>query len=799
MKRQLGPAICVVTAIVLLAWGWQPLAAQSQPGQALAAPSLVGSAQQLQEPAAMFVENVGQFDSATRFKTFGGKATLFVGADGLWFDLKERRTAAGSDGPSQQVPQRGVNLHLTFPGSNPQPQIEPFDRLSTRVSYFLGNDPGQWHTDVPVWQGLRLKDLYPGVDLEVSDSLRLVASSAESLGAVRMHVAGASGLRVEGGKLKISTAVDEYTLALPQVEGAVPPGGQVPAVEGDEVLMPFATASQAAADVYLPQSVGALDDPADLLISTFLGENNEDQAFGVALDGSGSVYVTGDTLSSSPPFPTTPGAYDPTYNGGDHDVFVAKFDANLSPPQYATFIGGSSLDGYGAPDELVQIKVDSSGNAYIAGFTYSADFPTAGPTPGSSPFDDTFAGPVCLGDHCEDGFLVKLGPNGDQLLYGTFIGGDDIDAMHGLALGPGGTVYIAGSTYSTKFPTTPNAYQTALKDGATRLDSHDAVLVRINPAGNGPADLVYGTYLGGTAWDHSTNVAVDASGVAYLIGETASDDFPTTAGAYDGSYAGNQDGFLAIINPAGGEDLDLLYATYLGGDQLEKRVAGIALEAGPTVYVAGQTRSDNFPTTANGYDRVFGGGVCDLAGTICDDAFLLRLNPAGNNEADPLYSTYLGDTDSDVAPWALATDGSGVAYLGGHTASVHFPTTAGAYDISHNGDLDGFLAKIDTNRSGTESLRYSSFIGGSGDDRIWGLTLAGPDVVYVVGDTISPDYPTTEGAYDTGWNGDWDAVIFKMSLDNSTPTSTPTPTAMATPGGAPSLEKQVHLPLIIKN
>ena len=253
-----------------------------------------------------------------------------------------------------------------------------------------------------------------------------------------------------------------------------------------------------------------------LVYSTYLGGTSYDYGYGIAVDGAGNAYVTGYTASSD--FPTTPGAFQTTYAGGNGDAFVTKLNPKGTALVYSTYLGGSDSDGgYG-------IAVDSAGNAYVTGYTASTDFPT---TPGA--FQTTFGGNG-------DAFVTKLNPTGTALVYSTYLGGTRGDLGLGIAVDSAGNAYVTGYTASSDFPTTPGAFQT------TYGGNQDAFVTKLNPKGTA---LVYSTYLGGTSGDFGLGIAVDSAGNAYVTGGTEFTDFPTTAGAYQTTYGGTYDAFVA--------------------------------------------------------------------------------------------------------------------------------------------------------------------------------------------------------------------------------------------------------------
>ena len=400
--------------------------------------------------------------------------------------------------------------------------------------------------------------------------------------------------------------------------------------------------------------------------------------------------------------------------------FTAPREDNIGDLLYSTFLGGNNAD-YGNG-----IAVDSSGAAYIAGRTESTNFPT---TPGAL---DTAYNSI-------DGFVLKVAPGGGALVYATFLGGSVTDEATGIAIDGNGAAYVTGYTFSTDFPTTSGAYDTSYNG------SRDAFAVKLSPQGS---TLSYGTYLGGSGmWDQGMGVALDDTGSAYIYGFTYSSDFPTTAGAYDTSYNGQDDAFLAKLAPDGS---GLEFSTFLGGSGSETG-GSITVDGSGAAYFAGSTSSSNFPTTPGAFDTSHNGGL---------DAYVGKLTPAGNVLA---YSTYLGGSVDDQ-PGVIAVDHSGAVYLTGSTDSSGFPTTPGAFDITHNGSRDAFVSKI---APGGSLLAYSTFLGGSGTDTGRGLAVDDNGVAYVVGGTGSAGFPITPDGYDTSHNGDNDVFMLKVASDGS--------------------------------
>jgi hypothetical protein len=319
-----------------------------------------------------------------------------------------------------------------------------------------------------------------------------------------------------------------------------------------------------------------------------------------------------------------------------------------------------------------------------------------------------------------------------SLAYSTFLGGSSGDDVRGIAVDSAGAAYVTGATLSTDFPTTAGAFDTS----ANGID--DAFVTKLEPDGSGPS---YSTFLGGSSVDVGSRIAVDSAGAAYVTGLTLSTDFPTTAGAFDTSASGNEDAFITKLNPAGS---GLSYSSFLGGSGQDFGNS-VAVDSAGAAYVIGGTVSTDFPTTAGAFETSFNGAF---------DAFVTKLDPAGSGLA---YSTYLGGSSVDNG-FGIAVDSAGAAYVTGETFT-DFPTTAGAFDTSANGIDDAFVTKLDPAGSG---LAYSTYLGGSNNDQGLGITVDSAGAAYVTGLTLSTDFPTTAGAFDTSAN-DLDAFVTKLN------------------------------------
>jgi uncharacterized protein (TIGR03437 family) len=394
---------------------------------------------------------------------------------------------------------------------------------------------------------------------------------------------------------------------------------------------------------------------------------------------------------------------------------------------YATYFGTASADG------AARVVADASGNAYIVGATDSPGFPI---TPGSTysvSVDGGLQGDVTV---------AKLSADGKQMIFTTHIGGGNTNWGVGIALDAAGDVYLTGLTASPDFPHTTDLTTDNI------LTNMNCFVTKLNPAANA---IVYSTLIGGSNFDACHSVGVDSAGNAYVVGVTASTDFPTVnpfQSSLQGSsvYSYNADAFVAKLNPTGTK---LLYSTYLGG--LNADVAtSVAVDAAGNAYVTGYTQSPNFPVTQGAFQPAFGGAGGQFDSTYSSgDAFVVKMSPTGTM----VYSTYLGGNQDD-AGWGIAIDAQGNAYIGGSTMSKNFPTL-NAFQATFGGlggetnptpfsvplnSGDGFITEL--NPTGT-ALVFSSYLGGSLDDQVIGIALDTAGNIWVTGHTLSQNFPVT--------------------------------------------------------
>jgi hypothetical protein len=652
-----------------------------------------------------FIPNEGQIDKGVRFYAQGPHHAFYF----------TRREAVLSFARGA----RGMALHLSPLGANPNARLEVSDRGSGKVNYLVGSER---HPNLPTYRRLTYRELWPGIDMVFRGrggklSYEFLLRPGAKVSDIRLSYAGADGISLSaGGALAIDTPLGTLKDARPQsfqrIDGSRVPVESRYALAGD---------SYGFAVGHHDRSRALVIDPS-ISYSTYLGGSGNDAGAGIAIDSSGAAYVTGSTVS--PNFPTTPGAFDASSNG-ERDAFVTKLNSAGTGLAYSTYLGGVSPDlggGNFSGDAGHGVAVDSAGAAYVTGITTAKDFPTTAGAFDRSP---------------RSAFVTKLNPTGSGLVYSTYLGGGTLlDSAQAIAVDSSGAAYVTGSTASRDFPTTPGAFETSPQGNV------DAFVTKLNPAGTG---LAYSTLLGGSDSDEGAGIAVDSAGAAHVTGSTLSTDLPTTAGAFDTAENGGEDAFVTKLNPAG---TGLAYSTFLGGSSNDFGL-GFAIDSAGAAYVTGVTISADFPTTVGAFDTTLDGSAAD--------GFVTKLSQAGSRLA---YSTYLGGTSGD-AGFGVAVDSTGAAYVTGETLSTNFPTTASAFDTSLGGARDAFVAKLGP--TGTR-LAYSTYLGGSSvDDLGEGIAVDSAQTAYVTGTTDSRDFPTTTGAFDTSYNGgDLDAFVTKV-------------------------------------
>jgi hypothetical protein len=663
-----------------------------------------------------FELNAGQEDPRVRYLSRRHGATLLLTSSGAVL--------------------RDSAVELSFQGARPNPLVEGLEPVETRSNYYLGNDPSRWKTGIPHYARVRYRDVWPGVDVVFyahGQELEydFVIQPGASLSQVRMKVSGAGSLRLDpdGGLLaetEGSVLRQRRPLFYQEHDGVRRE------VQGRYVLRGAREFGFEAPRYDRRRTLWV--DPV-LTYSTYAGGAGDDYALSVAADALGSAYFTG--VTSSVNLPTTPGAAQPAYGGctscgsQSGDIFVAKLNATGTTAVYLTYFGGSSND------RGIAIAVDLSGNAYVTGFTSSANFPT-------SPGAYRLPSPAT-----NDAILVKLGGTG-ALVYSTTLG--PYSAGNAIAVDGLNRAVVGGSTSSSGFPTTPGAFQTAFGG------YNDGFIFYMNAAGNAP---VYSSFLGAAASDSITGLALDSLGqvtvTGTFIGSGSASPFPTTTGAFqtvlNPSSVYYTHSFVSRVNAAGSA---LVYSTLVAGTSYDTAYA-VAVDGLGNAYITGSTASSDFPVTPGAFQTAFSTG------------FVLKLNPTGTAL---VYSTFFGvntyyysscgsplGRNCDAGA-AIAVDSAGNAFVAGSTFQTAFPTTPGALQTSLVGGYDAFLLRLDP---AGNVVGYSTLWGGPGSDVAEDLALDANGNVYIAG-WAAAGFPTAPAVYRNAFSGGTvDAMAIKLN------------------------------------
>ena len=713
----------------------------------------------------LFIPNQGQFDSRVVYAVQGRDKSIFFTEQGLTVVLTDKPVAAsarkddrlrriGSPEPVAYTPKKRWALKLDFVDANPQARPETLEPADTLISYFKGR-PEEWRTGLRASRRIIYRDLWPGIDLIYSGTVNrlkydFIVRPGADPNRIRLAWRGADSVQVtEEGQLAVFTPLgtlrDEMPKAWQEEKGRresvtvayglqAPAGVQVASLATNGLLA--GTNPHERAHI-VGFTVGDYDrsralvlDPEMLVYCGFIGGSASEYGAAIAVDSNGSAYVTGETSSPQASFPETVGP-DLTYNGGEDDAFVAKLRADGTGLFYCGFIGGTGRDpGYA-------IAVDSGGNAYITGSTYSTD----GSFPVTGGLDPTHNGG-------NDAFVAKVRADGTSLVYCGFIGGKAPDYGFGIAVDSGGNAYVAGSTDSAdgSFPVIGGLDST--HNGGTR----DAFVAKVRADGT---SLIYCGFIGGTGYDQGNGIAVDSSGSAYVTGSTDSSaggagalGFPVTIGP-DLTQNGSNDAFVAKVRADG---TGLVYCGFIGGTGIDGG-QGVAVDSDRNAYVTGYTTS-----TATSFPETVGP---DLSHNGDFDAFVAKVRADGTALT---YCGFIGGSGEEFGPSSgIAVDSSGNAYVTGHTTSTEtsFPVIVGP-DLSYNGgERDAFVAKVQTDGKG---LAYCGYIGGAGGEGGTGIAVDRAGDAYVTGWTVSTEtsFPVTVGP-DVSANGGGDAFVAKVT------------------------------------
>jgi hypothetical protein len=675
-----------------------------------------------------FCPNQGQVEQQVKFYTCGRAGAFFFTPEGVVFSLAKPIAAepAGKEILSQETPEKGrmrkIVVRLKPLGMQPRAEVVAMDPQPGKINYFIGNDPKKWHKNIPTYKAVVYREAYPGIDLKFYGNghhleYDLIVKPGADPGQVKFQYQGIKGLELtRNGDLTI-TLPDGATLTQKKPVAYQKIAGQrVPRVANFKVCQDLVHFTYAF-------DVGVYDDRYPLIIDpsleyfTYLGGVTFDWGNGIAVDSTGRyIYVTGQTYSAQYPVFTGNKIFPPG-STPTSAIFVTKLDVTQTDQAnlvYSTMLGGNN-DNLGAA-----IAVDGEGYAYVTGGTEASNFPIS-----SGAVQSVYGGGYW------DVFVLRLGSDGG-LDASTYLGGGDLDGGRGIALQKDGdgkavSVYVTGKTFSSDFPKVLNAVPLSPYKG-----NGDGFVAKLDPT---LSQLTYSIYLGGKDDDGGNGIAADSDGNAYVTGSTVSSDFRPIVNAFRSKKSGTYDAFVTKLNPSGG----VLWSTFLGGKDYD---SGEAIAAdGSGAYIAGYTHSSNFPVSTGAAQTSKKGGKKTA------DAFATKLDTITGR---PVYSTYLGGSNSDYA-YGIAVDSSGNAYVTGGTVSSDFPTTQVLGTTP--GGWDVFVTRL--NSSGAQD--YSIILGGKiyaptpaneqpGSEGGYAIAVDGSGAAYVTGYSSSNDLGTS-GAY----------------------------------------------------
>jgi uncharacterized repeat protein (TIGR01451 family) len=747
----------VLTGAAALGFGnksWpSPSAGKKQPAASLSTEADTSNhADNFAKLPLVFESNQGQSHPQFRFLARGSGYGLFLTQNEAVLALQH---AAG------QV----SAVRMSLDGSNPNSQIVGTNLLPGKSNYLIGNDPAKWHRNVPQFAKVSYENVYPGIDLVYyGNQGRLEYDFKVAPGADPKQIA----LRFRGpkkveltsaGVLLLTTTVGDVRLEAPRVYQEI--GEEQRPVAGRFILR---DANQVGFELGVYDRSRALIIDPVLTYSTYLGGSGNEGCFAItgsvkpgcpaiAVDSAGNAYVAGSTTSTDFPIPsgTTPGTLK-----GAANIFIAKLNSTGTALLFSTYLGGTGTD------LSAGVAADSGFNVVVAGTTTSGDFPTNGTNAAFQP------NRLSTGTHA---FVSKLDSTGSNLIYSTYLSGSDGgDDTTGLALDVRGRAYLTGTTTATNFPVTTGAFQ------ATRKAGSQFFMSKIDPTLTGSASLAYSTYLGGSTPSGGMTVgggiAVDTSSTSpgvFVTGGTDFTDMPVL-NASQGTNGGGIDAFVAKFIPTNASGTELIYLTYLGGSSTDIG-NGIAVDSGGSAYVTGSTDSTNFPAA--------GTGVFQPANAGGTDAFLAKFNNPASGAVALTYSTYLGGSGNDVG-LAVAVDSLQGARVTGSTDSSNFHTQA-PVQPSLGGGTDAFAARIDTTATtATATGHYSTYLGGSGNDRGTSIAVDPQGASYIAGETASGNFPT-HNPFQSAPSGLSDAFVSKLGAIvnlSIAATATPTPTGV---------------------
>ncbi len=688
-----------------------------------------------------FEPNVGQMDDSVKFFSRARNYEMFLTDSGAILRLPEQSKLTGKS------PSKFFGMKIV--GANAGTEVNGESELAGKTNYLIGNDRSNWKTGVPNYGKIRYSRVYDGIDaIFYGDQEHLeydfLVQPHASPDQISVEFTGVERVRIsEVGDLVLTSGATGFRLKKPFAYQEIDS-------EQREVEVSYIVRNSLTGAKQIGFQIGDYDRELPLVIdpvlsySSYLGGDSETIGNGIAVDSNGNAYVAGQTTSTTG-FPLVSPYV--SQNPGGNAAFVTKINATGTGFVYSTYLTGPTP----GPSAAYSIAVDTSGHAYVAGISSSCNFPT---TAGS--FLPVV--PNCGGNF--KGFVVKLNPSGSNLSYGTYLSSPDFlftGELTGIALDSSNNAYITGWTQTPSFPTTPGAFKRMLVP-----NTQNAFVSKLNSSGSA---LIYSTFVGVNTpvpntdpFDRANAIAVDSSGIAYITGQSVSQNFPVTNTAFQTFPGSRQDAFVTKLNANG---TGLIYSTYLGGNGDEIGRA-IAVDATGNAYVTGFFDGTNgFPFTPNAFRNGAGENCC--ASVL--NGFLTKINPTGTAL---VYSTSLGTERQAMSGTGVAVDSTGSAYVvGGQGINAAYTVNA-IQPVSQNNDA--FVLKM--NPAGT-ALTYSTNLGGINGNSIGSALAIDPSgSAYVTGLTTASNFLITPGAAQSTKPGGQSSSSFITKIATS-PTDCP--------------------------
>jgi hypothetical protein len=672
----------------------------------------VETSQQAVGQPLQFTSNAGQWPDSVLFRASAGGTTIWFTTKGAYYQFTRVSEQSQSQSPELML------LRTRLEGACPTSRLIGANESRAYANFYLGGNPSRWTTHVPQYLEIRYEDIYPGIDLKYygnADQIEydFIVSPGADPGQIQVSYEGAKSISVDAdGNLVVQTEWGMVVEKTPKAYQTI--DGEKTVLPGSYQLLSASSFGFALADSYNP-SYAVTIDPI-LTYSSYYGGSGDEYGK-VAVDNDSHVYTFG--ITSSADFPVAD-ALDSVI-GGNWDLTLTKYASDLQSVVFSTYIGGSDDESYG------DFEIDALGRVCVAGDTRSLDFPVV------NAIDSTM-------DGTQDVVVARF--NSDATLdFSTLLGGSAVDYNSRIAVDSAGSIYVGATTSSDDIPV-----ESAFDSFKTYSGEHIFV-TKYSPAGN---DILYCTYLEGNCLDNCLGLAVDNAGCTYVTGHTCSANFPRSTNAFQRTLGGNFDCFVTKIAANGSS---LLYSTFVGGTQYDGGHE-IDVDAQGCAYVGGGTASANFPRR-NAYDSTYAGSNNPIPSW--GDGFLFKLATGGNSL---VYSTLLGIEGAEAVSTNIVDSRFRAHAL--LTSNIAGFPTVNAFDTTYNGGRDLLYIVLD---SAGSSLKYSTYVGGSGDDDPQGFALDQQGSVYIYGCTNSTDFPLIN-ALDSSLNGGTDQFLMKFACDS---------------------------------